>query len=71
MLELMWDDQAGFFFDYDVRDKRMNPHPSLAGFYPLWAGLATPEQAERRQSPPGQPNKRFEPYCRVKPGRVR
>jgi neutral trehalase len=23
------------------------PHYSLAGFYPLWAGLATPDQAER------------------------
>mgnify|MGYP001236563940 CR=1 FL=1 len=44
---LMWDEQLGFFFDYDWVQERRNPHPSLAGFYPLWAGLATPEQAAR------------------------
>ncbi|MGF1582975.1 MAG: trehalase family glycosidase [Gemmataceae bacterium] len=44
--ELMFDDNAGFFFDYDVDRKQVNPHPSLAGFYPLWAGLATEDQAK-------------------------
>ncbi|MGI8588226.1 MAG: trehalase family glycosidase [Chloroflexia bacterium] len=47
MTRLMWDEEAGFFFDYDYENERRNPHLSLAGFYPLWAGLATPEQAER------------------------
>lgn len=47
MHELMWDEGAGFFFDYDYRNERINPHPSLAGFYPLWSGLATEEQARR------------------------
>jgi alpha,alpha-trehalase len=47
LMELMWDEQAGFFFDYDLREKHLNPHPSLAGFYPLWAGIATQEQATR------------------------
>ncbi len=45
--ELMWDETAGFFFDYDVTAKARNPHASLAGFFPLWAGLATPGQAQR------------------------
>jgi alpha,alpha-trehalase len=44
---LMWDEQAGFFFDYDWRREQITPTPSLAGFYPLWAGLATEAQAER------------------------
>jgi alpha,alpha-trehalase len=46
MRELMWDEREGFFFDYNWREGRVNPHPSLAGFYPLWAGLATQDQAE-------------------------
>ncbi len=44
---LMWDDHQGFYFDFDFVGERLNPHPSLAGFYPLWAGLASPEQAHR------------------------
>jgi alpha,alpha-trehalase len=47
MQRLMWDEQEGFFFDYDWVTRQLNLHPSLAGFYPLWAGLATPAQAER------------------------
>jgi alpha,alpha-trehalase len=47
MNELMWDEAQGFYFDFDFKAERRNPHPSLAGFYPLWAGLASPEQAQR------------------------
>lgn len=47
ILDLMWDERAGFFFDYNYVEQRINPHPSLAGFYPLWAGLATEAQAAR------------------------
>jgi alpha,alpha-trehalase len=47
MQELMWDSATGFFLDYDFEHKRRNAHPSLAGFYPLWAGLASESQAER------------------------
>jgi alpha,alpha-trehalase len=45
MLELMWDEDAGYFFDYDYANEEPSPHVSLAGFYPLWAGLATEAQA--------------------------
>jgi len=48
--ELMWHEESGFFFDYDFRREWINLHPSLAGFYPLWSGLATQEQAERMVS---------------------
>ncbi len=44
---LMWDEVKGFYFDYDLTAQSRNPHSSLAGFYPLWAGLASLEQAER------------------------
>ena len=47
MHRLMWDEAAGCFFDYDYVHECRTPHPSLAGFYPLWAGLATVAQAER------------------------
>ncbi|MEP7199413.1 MAG: trehalase family glycosidase [Chloroflexota bacterium] len=47
MRRLLWDGDAGFFFDYDYVSRRRNSHPSLAGFYPLWAGWATPAQAAR------------------------
>ena len=45
--ELMWDEQQGFFFDYNWRKECINPHPSLAGFFALWAGVPTLQQAER------------------------
>lgn len=46
MQELMWDADDGFFFDYDYKnERRTRSAPSLAGFYPLWAGIAKPEQA--------------------------
>lgn len=46
MNELMWDEAEGFFFDFDWKAERRSPCLSLAGFYPLWAGFATPHQAE-------------------------
>lgn len=47
MTELMWDEELGFFFDYDFVNKRRTLTPSLAGFFPLWSGTATKRQAER------------------------
>lgn len=45
--ELFWDEERGFFFDFDHRHETRRDFWSLAGFYPLWSGLATPAQAER------------------------
>jgi hypothetical protein len=42
--ELMWDDERGFFFDLDRSDKRMSIM-SVAGFWPLLAGVADRRQA--------------------------
>jgi len=41
-----WHPRLGFFFDYDWRRQRRSLVWTLAGFFPLWAGLATEEQAE-------------------------
>jgi alpha,alpha-trehalase len=45
--ELCWSDTEGFFFDFDFRAEQRSAFYSLAGFFPMWAGLATQEQAER------------------------
>jgi len=42
---LMWDPQAGLFFDYDFVHQHRSRYHFLTAFYPLWAGLATPRQA--------------------------
>jgi alpha,alpha-trehalase len=43
--ELNWDAQRGEFFDYNFTDKKRSVYEYASTFYPLWAGLATPEQA--------------------------
>jgi alpha,alpha-trehalase len=47
MQDVFWDETQGYYFDFDYQTQSRNPYPSLAGFYPLWAGIATPEQAAR------------------------
>lgn len=43
----LWNEEEGFFYDYDYVHKKQSIFLSLAGFVPLWVGLATPEQAKR------------------------
>lgn len=43
----LWDDENGYFFDFDYIVRRPSPVWSLAPLYALWSGLATPEQAGR------------------------
>lgn len=45
--KLMWDDEAGMFFDYGYAYKMRSNFLSLASFVPLWAGLASEYQAKR------------------------
>lgn len=40
---LMWNEEKGFFYDFDYVHKTQNEFLSLAGFVPMWAGLATEE----------------------------
>ncbi len=44
---LMWDAEDGLYYDYDFARKRLRKYPFLTTFYPLWAGIATHEQAGR------------------------
>jgi len=44
---LMWDEQRGLYFDYDFGNQRRSGYNFLTTFYPLWVGIATPEQAAK------------------------
>jgi alpha,alpha-trehalase len=41
----LWDGERGMFFDYDFQTGSRSAYNYITTFYPLWAGLATPEQA--------------------------
>ncbi|CAI6422620.1 AKR_HP2_G0009140.mRNA.1.CDS.1 [Saccharomyces cerevisiae] len=43
----MWDDESGFFFDYNTKIKHRTSYESATTFWALWAGLATKEQAQK------------------------
>jgi alpha,alpha-trehalase len=42
----LWDEKAGFFFDYDFTTGQRSSYRYATASYPLWTGLATPEQAK-------------------------
>ena len=42
---LMWDAKDGLYYDYDFVHGRVRRYPFLTTFYPLWAGIASKEQA--------------------------
>jgi alpha,alpha-trehalase len=42
----LWDSKRGLFFDYNFETQARSTYIYVTTFYPLWAGLATPEQAE-------------------------
>jgi alpha,alpha-trehalase len=44
---LMWDEHDGLYYDYDFVRRRIHRYPFLTTFYPLWTGIASPEQAAR------------------------
>ena len=41
----LWDSERGLFFDYDFEKQARSTYDYVTTFYPLWAGIATPEQA--------------------------
>jgi len=45
--EYMWSEEKGFFFDYDHGSGKRTEVYSLAGYFPLWAGMASEKQAEK------------------------
>jgi alpha,alpha-trehalase len=45
MVKYFWDADRGMFFDYNFETHERSTYVYITTFYPLWAGLATPEQA--------------------------
>ena len=43
----LWDPQAGLYFDYNFEAGRRRAYPFATTFYPLWAGMASTQQAAR------------------------
>jgi alpha,alpha-trehalase len=42
----LWDAQRGMFYDYNLDTSARSTYNYITTFYPLWAGIATREQAE-------------------------
>jgi alpha,alpha-trehalase len=47
---LLWDEEAGLYYDFNFRTRRLRRYDFATTFYPLWAGIATPAQAARVRS---------------------
>jgi len=43
----LWDEAAGQYFDYNTLTGQRRPYPFATTFMPLWAGIASEEQARR------------------------
>jgi alpha,alpha-trehalase len=43
----MWDERDGLYYDYNFVSREVRRYPFVTTFYPLWAGMATKEQAAR------------------------
>jgi alpha,alpha-trehalase len=41
----LWNPETGMFYDYNFVTKQRSKYNYVTAFYPLWAGLASPEQA--------------------------
>jgi alpha,alpha-trehalase len=41
----LWDPERGLYFDYDFTKQRRSSYEYATTFYPLWAGVATPDEA--------------------------
>jgi len=44
---LLWNESAGLYFDYDFVSQKPSTFRTLAAYYALWSGVASPEQAQR------------------------
>lgn len=44
---LCWNDQEGFYFEYNFVEGRQTPVWSLSAYWAVWAGVANSEQTER------------------------
>lgn len=46
-----WSMEHAWYVDYNFRSSTRSPHVTLAGAYPLWAGIAQPEEAQKMAKP--------------------
>jgi alpha,alpha-trehalase len=46
IMRYLWNPEQGMFFDYNFETGKMSTYKYATTFYPLWAGLATQEQAK-------------------------
>jgi alpha,alpha-trehalase len=46
MDQYLWNDTYGMYFDYNIVERKQYIYPSLATFFPLWAGVAGSKQAD-------------------------
>jgi len=44
--QYLWDRQSGMYFDYDFATGKRSTYQYATTFYPLWVGVASPEQAK-------------------------
>ena len=44
---VFWDEKDGFYYDRNEKTGKRIKVKSVAGFFPLWAGVASPSQAKR------------------------
>jgi len=67
--EAMWDEECGFYFHVDKKDNDFTYHESddlkreeIIGFLPMWAGVASREQAAALVQKLTDPHKFWRPY---------
>jgi alpha,alpha-trehalase len=41
----LWDGESGLYFDYDFENGKRSTYEYVTAFFPMWAGISTPEQA--------------------------
>ena len=45
----LWNQASGLYFDYDFTTRKQSRYEYITTFYPLWAGVASPDQAKAVQ----------------------
>jgi len=43
----MWNEEDGLYYDFDFHERKMIDYKSATTVFPLWARLATEDQAAR------------------------
>ncbi|ELR98551.1 trehalase family glycosidase [Gloeocapsa sp. PCC 73106] len=44
--QFLWDEERGMYFDYNFRSDKRSTYEFMTTFMPLWAGIASPKQAQ-------------------------